>query len=62
MAMYFAPCLRELRAFDPDLGGFVVGRALEEIVHAVVTERPELFDHPQLEAELTHLVVAYLRA
>lgn len=52
--------LPSLRETDLDLASFVVGRALEEVVHAVLLERPELFDHPALEAELTHLVVAYL--
>lgn len=56
-----APYAGEVREVDLDLAGFVIGRALEEVVHAVLLERPDLFDHPSLESELTHLVVSYLR-
>ncbi len=54
----YAPSLRET---DLALASFIVGRALEEVVHAAVLERPDVLDHPAFADELTHLVVAYLR-
>jgi len=56
-----APHADAIRETDLALAGFVVGRALEEVVHAAVVERPDVLEHPRFADELTHLVVAYLR-
>lgn len=56
-----APHAEALRETDLALAGFIVGRALEEVVHAAVVERPDVLEHPRFVDELTHLVVAYLR-
>jgi AcrR family transcriptional regulator len=47
---------------DLELATFIVGRALEELSHAAVLERPELLDDSRFADELTHLVLAYLGA
>ncbi len=51
-----------LRNMDLDLATFIIGRGLEELAHAAVQERPELLDDPRFADELTHLVLAYVRA
>ena len=53
--------LKQTRETDLALAGFIVGRALEEVVHAAVVERPDVLVHPRFADELTHLVVAFLR-
>jgi hypothetical protein len=50
-----------IRETDLALAGFIVGRALEEVVHAAVVERPDVLEHPRFADELTHLMVAFLR-
>lgn len=50
----------ELRDGDHELMSFVVGRALEEVVHAALLERPEFLDDPQLAEELFQLAWRYL--
>ncbi len=51
----------EIRDLDLDLACFITGRALEEVVHAAVLEKPELLDDPRFAEEVTTLLVAFLR-
>lgn len=52
----------ELRTgLDLDVASFVAGRAVEEVIHAAVLERPELLDSPLFAREVTLLVVRYLQ-
>lgn len=55
----YRPVLRDM---DLDLAAFIIGRGLEELIHAAVQERPELLEDPRFADELTHLVLAYVRA
>ncbi|XXF77881.1 TetR/AcrR family transcriptional regulator [Myxococcaceae bacterium GXIMD 01537] len=45
---------------DLELASFIVIRALEELCHAAIFERPELLADPRFVDELTHLTLAYL--
>lgn len=51
----------QVRAGDRRLISFVLGRALEEVVHAALTEAPELLDDPRFADELFELAWRYLR-
>ncbi|HZI13058.1 MAG TPA: hypothetical protein VE153_21930 [Myxococcus sp.] len=55
----YRPALRDM---DLDLAAFIIGRGLEELAHAAVQERPDLLEAPRFADELTHLVLAYVRA
>jgi AcrR family transcriptional regulator len=55
----YRPVLRDM---DLDLAAFIIGRSLEELIHAAVQERPELLEDQRFADELTHLVLAYVRA
>jgi AcrR family transcriptional regulator len=50
-----------LRDVEPELAAFLASRALEELLHVAVLERPALLEDPRFPGELCHLVLAYLR-
>lgn len=52
---------QDLRPGDPELMSFVLGRALEEVVHAALLEAPTLLDDPRFADELFTLAWSYLR-
>jgi AcrR family transcriptional regulator len=52
----------ELRPdLDPSLAAFVLGKAIEEVVHAALLEEPERIEDPRLADELFRLGWAYLQ-
>ncbi len=51
----------ELRPGPVDVQRFVVGRALEEVVHAALLEAPDVLAHPSFADELFRLAWCYLR-
>jgi AcrR family transcriptional regulator len=51
----------DLRDVDPELAAWIIVRTVEALTHSAVLDRPELLERPELGAEITHLVLAYVK-
>lgn len=61
MQLFFDAYAAEVRPGHAQVMSFVLGRAVEEVAHAALTEAPEVLADPTFEEELFQLAWRYLR-